>query len=55
MGGAMDEYDDRQGDNFRALWDFLDRSSRQWHRLFEEPEEKTGFEPVERPGAAAVR
>jgi hypothetical protein len=33
-------------ENLRALWEFLDRSSRQWHQIFEkeEPPEETGFE-----------
>jgi len=42
------------GENLRALWEFLDRSSRQWHQLFveDEPEEQTGFELVESPATA---
>jgi hypothetical protein len=45
----MQDQTDGPSENLRALWEFLDRSSRQWHQLFVEgePEEETGFELVE--------
>jgi hypothetical protein len=45
----MQDQADGPSENLRALWEFLDRSSRQWHQMFEEPEpeQETGFEPAD--------
>ncbi|HEY3119022.1 MAG TPA: hypothetical protein VGL15_00235 [Vicinamibacteria bacterium] len=51
----MQDQTDGPNENLRALWEFLDRSSRQWHKLFveDEPREETGFELVD--SAATTR
>jgi hypothetical protein len=54
VGAAMQDPTVGPSENLRALWEFLDRSSRQWHHLFveDETEEETGFELVESPATA---
>jgi hypothetical protein len=50
----MQDHGEGPGENLRALWEFLDRSSRQWHQLFDEEQvrEETGFELVDLAAAA---